>query len=610
MGYEIIYEKAMKMDKIQELKKEISTLPTGYISKKTIQGKTRYYRQWKESGKIKSQYIKDSEYEKTAYSIHRRKELESQLKEEISGLSFKTEKPDLELHAIYGSELRDLSSYTRAWEERAGCRDIRAYLFGKVTPRICVVYGLRRTGKTTMLLQVIQKMDRESFSKAVYIKARKGQTMNMLDRDLQKLRDAGYRYVFLDEVTLISDFVDTASFLSDIYAAAGMKIVLSGTDSLGFWFANHEELYDRTYTVHTTWIPYAEHSRLLGTKDVDEYIRYGGTLRVGETDFDDPELKNEEVSFRDDESTRRYIDTAICSNIQHSLKCYENGEHFRHLRELHEHGELTGAINRVIESMNHRFVLRVLTEEFRSNDLSLARKNLLREKNPELRTDLLDRIDLEEVTETLMEILQIRKQNAMETEISEAHLSEIREYLTALELVAFYPTRTIGGPEPIEERAIITQPGMRYCQAQALVFSLMKDSVFASSHPEKKKYVTEKICDEIKGRMLEEIILLETIRRRKGCEVFKFLFDVGEFDMVIYQPEKGCCEIFEIKHSTEFFPEQLKHLCDEEKCRKLSEQFGKIEKKVLIYRGESRLLSNGIHCLNASEYLIALQNSK
>ena len=51
-----------------------------------------------------------------------------------------------------------------------------------------------------------------------------------------------------------------------------MKIVLSGTDSLGFWFALHQELYDRAVTIHTTFIPFREHSRLLGIDSIDEYI--------------------------------------------------------------------------------------------------------------------------------------------------------------------------------------------------------------------------------------------------------------------------------------------------------------------------------------------------
>lgn len=64
-------------------------------------------------------------------------------------------------------------------------------------------------------------------------------------------------------------------------------------------------------TIHTTFIPFREHSRLLGINSIDEYIRYGGTLRAGELNFDDEDVNAEDASFRDDESTRRYIDTAI-----------------------------------------------------------------------------------------------------------------------------------------------------------------------------------------------------------------------------------------------------------------------------------------------------------
>lgn len=74
-------------------------------------------------------------------------------------------------------------------------------------------------------------------------------------------------------------------------------------------------------------------------------IRYGGTFRAGETAFDDEELNAEDVSFRDDKNTRRYIDAAIAKNIQHSLECYGSGRHFYHLYPMYESGELTGAIN-------------------------------------------------------------------------------------------------------------------------------------------------------------------------------------------------------------------------------------------------------------------------
>ena len=54
---------------------------------------------------------------------------------------------------------------------------------------------------------------------------------------------------------------------------------------------------------------------------------------------------------------RRYIDTAVSKNIQHSLVCCKDGGQFRHLYTLYEAKEFTGAINRVIEDMNYKFVL-------------------------------------------------------------------------------------------------------------------------------------------------------------------------------------------------------------------------------------------------------------
>ena len=451
-------------------------------------------------------------------------------------------------------------------------------------------------------------MTSENFKKSAYIKLRKGQTMAMLDDDLKKLQKSGYKYIFIDEITFMEDFIDTASVLSDIYAAMGMKIVISGTDSLGIWLASKYELYDRTYFIHTTWIPYSEHSRLLKIDDIDEYIRYGGTLRVGELDFDDDELKDEEVSFRDDESTRRYIDTAICGNIQHSLKCFENGSHFRKLRELYDAHELTGAINRIIENMNHRFVVDVLTADFKSNDLGLARKNMLKEKNLELRSDALQKIDEKSVINRLMEILEIENKQNQSVNVTPEHVREINEYLSALELIEECPVRYLGAKKEDDDKNVLfTQPGMRYCQAQALVFSLKKDELFASLSEREKDYVCNKILDEVKGRMLEEIVLYESKRKlSRKFEVFKLEFIDGEFDMVVMDKATYECKIYEIKHSKEKNANQYRHITNEERCKETEKMFGKIIGKYVLYRGLYEKLENGVEYLNVSEYLKSL----
>ena len=597
------------MDDIEKIREELKELPKGYISNKNIGGKVRHYLQWNEKGKIKSRYIKDSEYEEIRAQIERRKELNALLKTlEKAEAAPRGSSLFGSVKAITGAQLDKLVSEAVKLETRNCFSDIEEYLYGPWSPRIMVVYGLRRTGKTTLLFQAIGKMDRETRKKAFYIKAQKGQTMSELYEAIDRLFKAGFLYAFIDEITFIDDFIDTAAVLSDIYAASGMKIVISGTDSLGFWLAERNELYDRTFTIHTTWISFAEHSRLLHTNDVDDYIRFGGTLRAGEYDFDDPELQDESVSFRDDESTRRYIDSAICRNIQHSLRCYESGTGFMHLKELYDAGELTNAINRIIEDINHRFVLSVLTDDFRSGDFSLAQKNLVRERNAALRTNILQKVDREKITDRLMKILDIRNKSERATELRPVHVEEIKAYLEALDLIDDIPVRYAFGAkeEDKTENVVITQPGMRYCQAEALVWSLKKDDLFAELSEAEKDYVIGKILDEVKGRMLEEIILTET-KRTLGSnryEVFKYQFPGGEIDMIVYDRKNNNCSLYEIKHGTVPVKEQCRHLLNEPECEKIRQLFGEITGKFVLYRGETKRAEWKVDYINACDFLI------
>lgn len=590
---------------IQELEKKIAELPVGYISKKTINGKIQYYHQWTEGGKKRSQYLRDGEMEPLREQIEQRKSLQAQLKELRTGMpKVRQPKLDFETSVIIGKGLEAMSQGVKNWELRDCFDQLEGYLYGKEYDRVCLVFGLRRTGKTTMLRQAIGRMTKENLSRTAYIKARRNDNMAMMNRDLKKLFDAGFRYVFIDEVTLMEDFIDSAALFSDVFAAMGMKIVLSGTDSLGFWLAMDQELYDRAKPIHTTFIPYREYSRLLGIDSIDEYIRYGGTLRAGELDFDDEDVNAQDASFRDDESTRRYIDTAICRNIQHSLACYEAGGHFRHLYSLYEAGELTSAINRIIEDMNHRFLISVLTDDFRSHDLRLTAANLRKERDPEKRTDVLDRVDTEAVTRRLMELLDIRNKEEQSIGITPAHIAEIKQYLSALELIVDCPIETTEPETKPLEHILFTQPGMRYCQAQALVHVLLKDPQFSELSEYEKTRVSDRILEEVRGRMMEDIVLLETMKAAdRDHRIFKLQFEVGEFDMVIYDQKENCCDIFEIKHSSTQVPLQYRHLMDEDKCRRTEKRFGTIRGRYVLYRGEDIQMENGVQYRNVESYL-------
>ena len=55
-----------------------------------------------------------------------------------------------------------------------------------------------------------------------------------MNRDLKMLEAQGFRYVFLDEVTLMEDFIEGAALFSDVFAACGMKVVLVRRGFAGF----------------------------------------------------------------------------------------------------------------------------------------------------------------------------------------------------------------------------------------------------------------------------------------------------------------------------------------------------------------------------------------
>lgn len=586
---------------IEAYAKELIGSHRGSVTTKRIRGAERFYLQWRENGVQKSKYLKSREVEVVRRLISAQSEVASSGKV-ASEVAFET-------NVFLGSNLKRMSEPVVGWQARDDFPVILDFIRGTQADRVLLVYGLRRTGKTTMLRQVILNLSLAELRRAAYIKINSSDTIGALDRDLKRLRERGIDIVLIDEATLLDNFIDCASMFSDIHAALGMKIVLSGTDSLGFWFAAHNELYDRELTVHTTFIPFHEHARLLGTDDVDTYVEFGGTLKLGDRRLDHADARREDASFRDDESTRFYVDTAIAKNIQRSLRCFRRGGEFRHLQALEDAGELTNAINRIVEDMNHRFVLRVLTEDFKSHDLGSAADLLVKSKDATRQMDLRASVDVEQVTARLMEILDIRNRDACRVTVSEDAVREVRAYLQVLDLVAEVDERIVG--ETPLKRAVFIQPGLRYAQAQALVFALRADLGFRTLAQGQADAIVDCILQDIRGRMLEDIVIYETKRAlvRRGVasadDVFKLKFADGEFDMVVRDLARQSCRIFEIKHSSERNAMQTRHLTNEAKLAETERLYGPIAERIVLYRGADADMENGIRYRNVDSYLKA-----
>ena len=510
--------------------------------------------------------------------------------------------PEFHTNVVTGTGLRALANSVAKYGKRDCFSILQKFVTGSYDGKICILYGLRRTGKTTLLFQMLSELPIE---KTAYIKVQTIDDMSRLTKDLKALYELGYRYAFIDEITLLSDFIDTAAVLSDVFSMMGMKIVVSGTDSLGFAMANRDELYDRSVTIHTSFIPFREYARLLNIRSVDSYIEYGGTLKMENMSFDDPDAAFDEVAFRDDESTRKYIDTAISRNIQHTLKNDHYGEYFNQLRELYEKGELTNVINRIVQHMNHRFVLRVVEDEFKSHDFGSAKELLLHDL-PAKRATVLYDVNEKQILERLKAIIEVKEKSETTVSITQEHIDKVKKYLLMLDLIVNCPERYESGKQA--EHIVFSQSGMRYAIAKALVYSLMQDAYFASIPEADKAYITGKILDDVKGRMLEDIVLLEVCKAAPSTmEAFKFKFDAGgEFDMVIYDKTSQNCRIYEIKHSTETNEKQTLHLRDAEKCQIIENRFGPISGKFVLYRGKDTF-AEGVQYLNVENFLCGLK---
>ena len=595
----------MKSDEILQIQKQIESLPKGSITVKKINGKEYEYWQFRENGRQITRRVKGEELEALRVQISERKRLEQLLKK--NGVKKQDDSASVipagdgyQSLIRIGDDLLRFAEPVKAFKKREIYEQLEAYLNSPGNDRVFILYGLRRTGKTTMIRQAVLSMSPEMQQQTAFIQISPEQTLASLNHDLKLLEAAGIRYVFIDEVTLLSDFIEGAALFSDIFAASGMKIVLSGTDSLGFLFAEDEQLYDRCFMLHTTFIPYREFERVLGIKGIDQYIRYGGTMSLGGVDYN-----RKEMPFSSENRTNEYVDSAIARNIQHSLRNYQHEGHFRALYDLYEKGELTSAINRVVEDMNHRFTLDVLTRAFISHDLGVSKTNL--RKDREKPSDVLDHIDEAAVTERLKVLLDIRDRDEQKVALSEEHIREIREYLEMLDLIRDVDIEISGSSHKPGKRTVFTQPGLRYAQAEALITTLLQDETFRKIGVRERTRITQRILDEIRGRMMEDIILLETGLACPDKKVFTLQFAAGEFDMVCFDPVSLSCSIFEIKHSSEKAPEQYRHLADAAKLAETVHQYGEIQGKYVIYNGEDSSMED-IQYLNAEEYLLGLKS--
>ena len=80
-----------------------------------------------------------------------------------------------------------------------------------------------------MIRQILTELSDEQFGKAAFIQARAKDTLEDIDSDLRVLEEHGYKYVFIDEVTLLEDFIEGAA-MSTIPRSANRRLTQIAAD--------------------------------------------------------------------------------------------------------------------------------------------------------------------------------------------------------------------------------------------------------------------------------------------------------------------------------------------------------------------------------------------
>ena len=143
----------MIQDEIERYQEQIAQLPAGNITLKAINGKRYPYLQWRDTntGKQKSRIVKPEELETLTAQIAQRKELERKLKASREAPPHESGEAAFYSSVLRGQELAEFAAPTVLWKKRECYRKLHDYVYGNSTDRVFILYGLRRTGKTTLI---------------------------------------------------------------------------------------------------------------------------------------------------------------------------------------------------------------------------------------------------------------------------------------------------------------------------------------------------------------------------------------------------------------------------------------------------------------------------
>ena len=202
--------------------------------------------------------------------------------------------------------------------------------------RVCALYGLRRTGKTTLILQAVRELIAKGVKPGIigYFTGQKGDTFDDLIIELEARKKL--KYIFIDEVGFYADFLNNGNYLYDtLVRLYDKKVIIAGTNLLALYLAGKDTLYDRCRTVRVPYLSFYEHcSFVLDTaqpakEDFTQYLQNGGLFQPADDIAD-------------------YVQTSITNSITELFETEQESKIFPWLKPESDDVDWKGYVNTIL----------------------------------------------------------------------------------------------------------------------------------------------------------------------------------------------------------------------------------------------------------------------
>ena len=481
-----------------------------------------------------------------------------------------------------------------------------------------ILFGLRRTGKTTLMEQICQKY---GASRCEYFICDEDTTMDDVTRAIEESQMNGKDIILIDEITDVIDFQYRSSELANIYAKEGLNIIVAGTDSLGVVLSKYEDSYGRIFNVPTTYVPFSEHCNVLHTKDMDNYIRYGGLMRQG--------VEPNDAIINDLKSAKRYLDEAVADNIARSLNKSASAAEYLELSK-YEKPDLRLFIEKIVELYSGKFEFPLLNKELKKTSITAPIRDMIRSLKKKQDEEELIRykaIDQSMLNSEYRDILNLScpaKLPATEELVKE--LKDVLIDLNLLSVTGTYHFRKENGiwlnPESGYEYHIV-QPAIKYYHLKEAVKILKNSPVLQDFTIMEREMLSEQLENDILGRMTESIVLFDVGKlldkdRYLVCKPYFEGEQKGEYDLLIYDRKNQNYYGFEVKHTSEpylgyndeVYNGQDKHLINPDFTQIIDKNFGKREHVCVLYNGNPFEAPTGTAYLNVTDFLLSINETR